>query len=67
MGGKDGRPKARAWDGDIAAEGMMRQFQSHPVGNYNPMRAKKAVSGYGWVASWDGPPSWGFALGAVPK
>ena len=26
---------------------MMRQFQSHPVGNYNPMRAKKAVSGYG--------------------
>ena len=26
---------------------MRRQFQSHPVGNYNPMRAKKAVSGYG--------------------
>ena len=22
---------------------MRRQFQSHPVGNYNPMRAKKAV------------------------
>ena len=26
---------------------MRRQFQSHPVGNYNPMRVKKAVSGYG--------------------